>query len=291
MRNFIKTALTLFVFTCTLSAYAGDEIVAKLGNTELRQSQVKAILDSLDATTKKQLLSDPAAFAQVVRTELIRRVILKEANDKQWDKRPEVKSQIDIVRDQVIVSAYMNDTARPATSYPSDDEVKQAYEANKASFLIPTQYHLAQIYLSSSADNKSSPEEAEKKANDLASKAKGPDFAELANKNSDHKESAAKGGDIGWLAEADMIPELRVQILKLSAGQVSKPIKSPSGWHIIKLLEIKPSSTQALKDAKEVITSSLRLQKAKQLEQQYIENMLKSQQMSINEIAMGELLK
>jgi peptidylprolyl isomerase len=93
------------------------------------------------------------------------------------------------------------------------------------------------------------------------------------------------------LAEAEMIPELREQILKLSAGQVSKPIKSSSGWHVIKLLEVKPSTTQTLKDARETIASSLRLQKAKQLEQQYIENILKSQQMSINEIAIRELLK
>lgn len=291
MRKFIKITVALMAFACTLNTYAGDDIVAKLGSTELRQSQIKVILENLDPSTKKQLLSDPAAFAQVVRTEVIRRAILKEANDKQWDKRPEVKSQIDTARDQVVVSSYMNDAARPPANYPSEDEVKQAYEANKPAFVIPAQYHLAQIYLSLSGDKKPNPEEVETKAITLANKAKSADFAELASKNSDHKESAAKGGDIGWLAESDMVPELREQILKLSAGQVSNPIKSASGWHVIKLLELKPVTTQTLKDAKEVIVSSLRLQKAKQLEQQYIENLLRTQQMSVNEIAMSELLK
>jgi peptidylprolyl isomerase len=291
MRSLFTSLLAITFAFYAVNALAADEIIAKLGNTELKQSQVKAIMDSLDAATKKQLLSDPATFAQMIRTEVIRRAVLKEASDKQWDKRSEVKSQLELAREQVIVTSYMNDAARPPVSYPSDDEVKLAYEANKSAFIIPAQYHISQIYLSLSGDKKPRPEDIEKKANDLASKAKSSDFGELASKNSDHKESAAKGGDIGWLAEAEMIPELREQILKLSAGQVSKPIKSSSGWHVIKLLEMKPSTTQTLKDAKETIVSSLRLQKAKQLEQQYIENILKSQQMSINEIAMTELLK
>lgn len=286
---------TLIAISCLLaasqaaSAAGGDEVVAKLGSIELKQSQFKALLDGLDADTRKKLMADPAAVGQIIRTEIIRQAVLKEASGKQWDKRPEVQTQIDRARDQIIVSAYLNDIARPPASYPSEEDIQQAYEANKSAFATPAQYHIAQIYLSSS-DAKDAAG-LQKKAEDLAVKARTGNFEELAGRNSEHKESASKGGDMGWLPETQLIPELRELLPKMTANQVSKPVKSANGWHIIKLLGVKPAGVSPLSDVHDLIASNLRLRKAQQAEQKYLENMLKSEQLSVNEIAVGALLK
>ena len=291
MHNFkvITSAMFFLAASHAVMAAGGDEVVARLGSTELKQSQLKALLDSLDSESRKQLLADPATIGQVIRTEIIRQAVLKEASSKQWDKRPDVQTQVDRAREQVIVTSYLNDLARPPASYPSEDEIKQAYEANKSTFNTPTQYHIAQIYLSS-ADAKDADGLA-KKANDLAAKARIGDFAQLASQNSDHKDSASHGGDMGWLPETQLIPELRELLPKMSANQVSNPIKSAAGWHIVKLLEIKPAGLRPLNEVHDIISSNLRLRKAKQAEQQYLEGMLKSQQLSVNEIAISSLLK
>jgi peptidylprolyl isomerase len=289
--RFTLALVHLFFAAFSISAYAADDVVAKFGAVELRKSQIKALTDSLDPLAKKRLLTDPAALGQLIRTETIRLSMLREALDKQWDKRPEVKTQIDRAREQAILTAYMNDLSRPPAGYPSESEIKDTYETNKSAFAVPPQYRIAQIFISTSGDKSSAGEDSRKKAQELSAKAAKSDFTELARQNSDHKESAANGGDMGWLAESDMIPELREQLLKMTTGQVSKPIQSTAGWHVIKLLDKKPASTQPLQEVKDAIASSLRLQKARQNEQQHLESALKSTPITLNEIAILDIMK
>lgn len=64
----------------------------------------------------------------------------------------------------------------------------------------------------------------------------GDDFAELARLHSDDL-SAAKGGDLGWLSPGDTVPEFERAMEALKPGEVSQPIQSPFGWHLIQVLE------------------------------------------------------
>ncbi|MEW5887671.1 MAG: peptidylprolyl isomerase [Pseudomonadota bacterium] len=64
----------------------------------------------------------------------------------------------------------------------------------------------------------------------------GADFAELARLHSNDL-SAAKGGDLGWLAPGDTVPDFERAMNELKPGQVSEPIRSPFGWHLIQVLE------------------------------------------------------
>lgn len=64
----------------------------------------------------------------------------------------------------------------------------------------------------------------------------GADFAELARLHSDDL-SASKGGELGWLSPGDTVPEFERAMEALKPGEVSQPIQSPFGWHLIQVLE------------------------------------------------------
>lgn len=64
----------------------------------------------------------------------------------------------------------------------------------------------------------------------------GADFAELARLNSDDG-SAARGGDLGWVLPGDTVPEFERAMNALKPGEISEPIKTPFGWHIIQVLD------------------------------------------------------
>ncbi len=64
----------------------------------------------------------------------------------------------------------------------------------------------------------------------------GADFAELARLHSDDL-SASKGGDLGWISPGDTVPEFERAMEALKPGEVSQPIQSPFGWHLIQVLE------------------------------------------------------
>ena len=76
-----------------------------------------------------------------------------------------------------------------------------------------------------------------KKASDLAARVqRAPnDFAKIARESSEHKDSAAKGGDLGWVPETQLIPEIRAAVVRMTKGELSPPIRSASGWHIVRL--------------------------------------------------------
>ena len=64
----------------------------------------------------------------------------------------------------------------------------------------------------------------------------GADFAELARLHSNDL-SAAKGGDLGWIYAADTVPEFERTMDALKPGQLSEPVQSPFGWHLIEVIE------------------------------------------------------
>ncbi len=69
---------------------------------------------------------------------------------------------------------------------------------------------------------------------------KGADFATLAKQYSDDKASAAKGGQLGQFGKGMMIPDFENAVYSMSVGQISKPVKTTVGWHIIKLEDRHP---------------------------------------------------
>jgi peptidyl-prolyl cis-trans isomerase SurA len=113
------------------------------------------------------------------------------------------------------------------------------------------QYHLGHILVavkegSSAEVIKKAIDKAEQLVKDLRG---GQDFSKTAMSVSDD-DNALKGGDLGWRNKSD-VPSLFVDVVdKMSAGDVSDPIRSPSGFHILKLLETKGVGTQMITKAK-----------------------------------------
>jgi peptidyl-prolyl cis-trans isomerase SurA len=64
----------------------------------------------------------------------------------------------------------------------------------------------------------------------------GQDFAELARLHSQDG-SAARGGDLGWLLPGDTVPDFQRAMDELKVGDISQPVKSPFGWHLIQVQE------------------------------------------------------
>jgi len=84
------------------------------------------------------------------------------------------------------------------------------------------------------------PEEALAKAQDLETRIKaGEDFAKLATAESDDSGSAVKGGDLGFFRRHQMVPSFEEAAFKLTPGQVSEPVRSQFGYHIIKVEAVK----------------------------------------------------
>ena len=269
-----------------------DDLVGKMGDVELRSSELLSVLEGQPLDARKQLAADPAALERLVRSELMRKAVLNEARQKGWDKRPELQPLIERARDQVIVSSFVGNVAKPGDGYPSEEEIKQFYELNKAQLLAPAQFELAQIFLpAAEGTDKAKAEEARKKISELSAKMgkSGTEFAKLAKENSLHKESAEKGGELGWVSEEQMAPEIRRAVASMAKGEVSAPIKSAAGWHLIKLIDKKAAGTRPLADIRGNLIAAMRNRKAQDMERTYLEALAIKLPPSINQIELGKL--
>jgi parvulin-like peptidyl-prolyl isomerase len=268
-------------------------VLAKMGDVELRVEELKAILDAAGPDAKNQLAQQPAEVNRLVRTELLRKALAAEARGKAWDKRPEVIAQMDRAREQVLVSSYMNSVSRPPENYPSEADIRTAYDQSQNTFIVPKQYRLQQIFvLAPPETDKVAYAKAQAKVSDLSEKARkrGADFAALAKASSEHAESAAKGGDMGWVAEGSLIPELRDPVSTLKKGDVSAPVKTAQGWHILRLEDAREKGVRPLPEVRDQIASALRLRRAQETEAAYITFMSNKTPVNVNEQELGKVV-
>ena len=271
---------------------AGDDVVAKLGSVEMRISDMQKLLEGQPREVRQQVLQSPQALDRLVRTEVIRRAVLVEARAKGWDKRPEVVAQMERAREQALLSSYMNDVARPPADYPGEQDLAAVYSANQTEFTLPKQFRVAQIFVAVPKDApKADADRLRKKAEDISKRAqsKDADFSKLAQANSDHKASVEQGGDLGWLAERDMIPEIRTLIPSLVKGEVGKPVRTEQGWHVVKLTDIKPQSVRPLSEVRDQLVQVLRQRRAQENEKQHLDELVDKTPLAVNEIALNRL--
>lgn len=120
----------------------------------------------------------------------------------------------------------------------SEKALKARYEKEKAKFVSPPQWEVSHILIN--LPPKAT--EAEKKAAlvkaqhvDELAKAPGADFAKLAEKYSDDLGSKRQGGDLGWLQKGDAGPEFQAALEKMKPGEVSAPVLTSEGYHVIDL--------------------------------------------------------
>lgn len=137
------------------------------------------------------------------------------------------------------------------------------YESNESSFVLPEKRRASHILIATQEGNEASAKEALDKITDLKEQiAKGADFAELAKQHSQDPGSAKMGGDLGLFQQGMMVPEFDEAVFNLQKDQVSEPIKTDFGYHLIKVVHIEPKETQAFESVKAEVETAYREQQA-----------------------------
>lgn len=145
--------------------------------------------------------------------------------------------------------------ALAASQVIGDDAVADFYQKNAAQFATPEVAHARHILVR--IDEKASAEDqakAKAKIEAVAARLKaGEDFAAVAKDVSEDPGSAVQGGDLGWFQHGQMVPEFDKAAFALKTGEVSAPVKTQFGWHLILLEERKAAGQKPLDEVKDQI--------------------------------------
>jgi peptidyl-prolyl cis-trans isomerase C len=245
MLKFSKFALLSALLTVAVGAQAADDKPAALVNgVSIPQARV----DMRVKAALQQGQPDTPDMRKAIHDDLVNlEVISQNATKNGLDKQPEIAQQLELARQSVLAGAYVQDYAK---AHPiGDDVLKQEYEALKTR-VGNKEYKLSHILVESEDEAKKA--EAELK--------KGGKFSKIAKAQSKDPGSKDKGGDLGWAIPSNFVQPFGDAVLKLSKGQVSDPVQTQYGWHIIKLEDTRELKVPAFEEVKPNIEKRLQQQ-------------------------------
>jgi peptidyl-prolyl cis-trans isomerase C len=224
------TAAFLAVPSAVVFAQDSDPVVARANGVDIRQSDLALAEDEVGSSIPQQL--GPDQKRDYLITYLADVVVLAQAAEQQkLGDRDDVKHRILLERNKVLMEMLLQDAGKAAAT---DDAMHKVYDDAVKQMGNEQEVHARHILV---------PTEDEAKAIEAELK-KGADFATLAKEKSKDP-GAAEGGDLGYFTKDQMVPEFADVAFKLDKGQISDPVKTQFGWHIIEVEDkrIKPTPT------------------------------------------------
>jgi peptidyl-prolyl cis-trans isomerase C len=232
------------------SARADDAVLAKINGKDIKESD----LALAEAEVGTEVANMPAANRRRLLLEFVieMRLFADAADGSSLTSGPEFEKRLDYWRTRAKRDAYYEKAVRGAIS---DAVLKGIYD-DKVKMVPPEDEVDASHILVDTED----------KAKEVADKVgKGEDFAKLAEQYSNDPGSKANGGKLGYFTKGQMVKEFEDASFALSKGEVSKPVKSKFGWHIIKVEDRRQKSLPTFEEVKDQILSSMVQQKGQQV--------------------------
>lgn len=271
MKKTITTALAVTLLATiavaqekpAAAAEQNDPIVVAAGDVTIRQSEFESALESLPA--EYQQFAMGAGKKQFAEDYLRMKMLAAEGFKNGLDKSPEVKQQLNLMRENLVANAQLERIESGITI--SDEELKKQYDAKKDEYETVSAKHILIAPKGSPAAQAGKPEltkeQAKAKAEELRTQiVGGASFEEVAKKESDDVGSGARGGDLGQFGRGQMVKEFEDAAFSGKVGEVTPVIETQFGYHIIKVEARQLTPFEEVKPALERQERQKRLQAA-----------------------------
>ena len=224
------------------------KILAKVGDKEISNIDIDNAIQGLDPYQAQQFQTEEGR--KYVLEDLVNQELLyMYAKDNKIDEDEAFKKEMAEIEKNVLKQYVINQIL---TSVKLTDEEKQAfYEANKTNFSNPETANAKHILVDS-----------EEKANEILAQIKAGDvtFEDAARANSTCPSKDA-GGDLGTFTRGQMVPEFEEAVFNMKNGEVSGPVKTQFGYHLIKLENLQAGGESEYEEVRNEIERSLMYQK------------------------------
>ena len=213
-------ALVAALASSTLSLRAEDDpVVARVNGTDVRQSDLTMAEEDLGGNIPQMTPEAKREYLITFVGDMM--LVAKAAEAKKMADSNEFKQKLAYARTKLLMESYLQTEAKAAVT---DAELHKVYDEAVGQMKSEPEVHARHILVETEDEAKAV----------LADLKKGTDFAELAKQKSKDP-GASDGGDLGWFTKDQMVPEFSEVAFKLDKGQLSDPVKSQFGWHVIKV--------------------------------------------------------
>ncbi|HGG06205.1 MAG TPA: peptidylprolyl isomerase [Aliiroseovarius sp.] len=238
-----KTAIlaTMFVigtaFPSIAEEVSADTVLATVNGQDITMGHLIATRQSLP--DQYQALPDEVLFEGILE-QLIQQTLLSQAIGELTSK---IELELENERRALIAGEKLDEVMADAVT---EEALQAAYDETYANAVPETEFNASHILV-----------DTQEKAAELVTMLEGgADFAALAKENSTGP-SGPNGGELGWFAAGMMVQPFEEAVMGLTVGQVSAPVETQFGWHVIKLNETREKAAPSLDDVREELVSKI----------------------------------
>lgn len=216
-----------------------NKILAIVNNVQIKESDVEEAINRFPAE-RRSYFNSPVAREQLLEQIISYELMYNHGKELGIESSEEFLVQIEKAKKEILTQMTINSELSKITV--SEEEIKEYYENNKEKFQEAEQVRAKHILVDTEEEAKSIKDQIEG----------GLSFEEAAQNNSKCP-SASNGGDLGFFTRGRMVPEFENAAFELNVGEVSAPVQTQFGFHLIKVEEKKEASVKSFEEVEQMI--------------------------------------
>lgn len=245
-------AALLVLVCCTTSALGVEQVLVESQQVRVTSLDFEAELARIPLEHRAEVLASKARIAKLLENLLINKTLAAQARSAGVDRESLMSKQIELVSDKLLAQEQINRATKAVTIPNFDTRARELYQVNIEKYTLPAKVHASHILV----DTKTrSPEEALQRIRQVREQALGgKKFEELALEYSDDSSAKGNKGDLGFFEEGKMVKPFSDAAFAMSSpDDISEPVKTIFGYHIIQFHEKQLKQVRSFEAVKEKI--------------------------------------
>ena len=283
----LKQYVALAVMVCcTAPALSVEQVLIESGTVRITNLDFEADLMRIPPEHRPEVLASKARIAKLLENLLVTKTLAAQARSAGIDREPVMSKQIEIAADKLLAQEQTNRITKTITVPNFDARARELYQVDIEKYTVPTKVRVSHILV----DTKNrTPEEALQRIKQVREQAVGgKKFEELALEYSDDPSVKGNKGDLGFFEEGKMVKPFSDTAFAMSApGDISEPVKTIFGFHIIQLHEKKPKLVRSFEEVNEKIIQGEREKYLNEYRKTLVGGILTDPSLKLNEEAVN----
>ncbi len=275
----------ILLFSGFISTALAVDFVSDKNKTNIDKLDLEVLLELASVKEQKRLLNDRKNLVKQLDQAYVKKALAAKAKGEGLDKEPKNAARLRAIINNALfmlkLDAVKHSNKKDFTKY-----AKQLYHANKAKYKVEERIDAAHILVS---HHKSTEAQALAKAKKIREELlTGADLATLALRESDDKSVKKNKGQLGKFTKKQLVKEFTEVAFAMKPGDISEPVKTSFGYHIIKLNKKTPAGYLTFEEAKTQIINDLKEKDWEVRRANYYEQIKKDNKMEIDDKALDE---
>ncbi len=241
------------------SVHGAEQLLLETKQIRITAADFEASLERIPEENKVEVLASMARIQKLLENLAVSKTLARRAREAGLGDDPKLRKQVELAEDSMLAQAYVNQQIKALKLPNFEPRARELYKIDIEKYSLPAQVHVSHILV----DAKSrTPEQALLRIQEVRAKAvAGKPFAELAQEYSDDPSAKNNKGDLGFFEAGKMVKPFSDAAFAMNKpGEISEPVRTNFGYHIIQFHETQAKKTRPFNEVKQEIIENLREQ-------------------------------